>query len=126
MRLDVKPAGDAKDSNVEVLALKGDDGISLIVYNHDLERRTVKPEQVRIVLKGDVSSVSKAVIDDTHTNPLKAWEEMGSPAYLKKEGVDIISKASELVYEDVDVKREDGAVILEFTAAEESVTVFKF
>ena len=65
----------------------------------------------------------KAVIDDAHTNPLQAWKDMGSPAYLHKEQLAALHRASELVYEQMPVT--DGETTVAFTAEPESVTIFK-
>ena len=93
----------------------------VIVYNHDLERRTVKPESVKVSLEGKILSVQKVVIDEEHCNPLKAWIELGKPPYLNKEQENKIREASELNYEDVQMP--DNSI--EFTALEESITVLK-
>lgn len=115
IRIDV-PRQDG--SLVEVLALKNGDEAAVFVYNHDLERRTVKAEPVELTLNG-AAMIWRAVIDDEHCNPLKAWQDMGSPEYLSREQVAALHKASELVYEPV-----EGSHIA-FTAGPESVTIFK-
>ena len=66
--------------------------------------------------------VWKAVIDDDHTNPKKAWEEMGCPAYLTKEQELALHRASELKYEQLPATGEDTYT---FVAEPESVTIFK-
>ena len=118
IRLDVPK----QDELVEVLALTDGDEATVFVYNHDLERRAVKPEQVELTLLG-AAQIWKAVIDDAHTNPLQAWKDMGSPDYLDKEQLAALHKASELVYEQVPVT--DGETTIAFTAEPESVTIFK-
>ena len=118
IRLDVPK----NDELVEVLALTDGLEATVFVYNHDLERRAVKQEQVELTLNG-AAQVWKAVIDDAHTNPLGAWKEMGSPDYLNKEQLATLHKASELVYEQVPVSGEKTTIA--FTAEPESVTIFK-
>ncbi|MGN0998319.1 MAG: beta-xylosidase [Faecousia sp.] len=109
---------------VEVLALKSEKQITVIVYNHDIERRDVKAETVRIALQGSVQSVRKAVIDEENCNPLSAWEKLGKPEYLTAAQTQQIHKAAQLEYEGLPVA--DGAQwSAEFTALPESVTVFK-
>lgn len=105
-------------SLVEVLALKNGDEATVFVYNHDLERRAVKAEPVELELNG-AAMVWKAVIDEDHCSPLKAWQDMGSPDYLSREQVAALHKASELVYGPV-----EGSGVT-FTAEPESVTIFK-
>lgn len=105
----------------EALALKGEKEVTVFVYNHDLERRNIKPEEVTLHLKGAVRSVKKALISAGNADPKKVWEEMGSPRYLKKDQVDEIREKSGLAYEEV-----EPAETYTFTAPEESVTIFKF
>lgn len=119
-RIDVDSNNEA-DKNVEAFALKKVDEVMVIVYNHDLERRTVKPENVKVSVEGKIVSVQKAVIDEEHCNPLRAWIELGKPPYLNKEQENKIREASELVYEDVQMP--DNSIA--FTALEESITVLK-
>lgn len=114
LRIDVPKEHDL----VEALVLTDGNEATVFVYNHDLERRAVKPEQVELTLNG-AAQVWMAVIDEAHCNPLKAWQDMGSPDYLSREQEAALHKASELVYEPVDCSR------VSFTAQPESVTIFK-
>ena len=114
LRLDVP----GQDPLVEILALKNGDEATVFVYNHDLERRAVKAEEVELTLSG-AAMVWKAVIGEGRCDPLKAWQDMGSPDYLTREQVAALHRASELVYEPV-----EGESIT-FTAQPESVTIFK-
>lgn len=108
----------------EVFALKGDKEITIFAYNHDIERRDIKAEDMSILVCGKVSSIKKAVIDEKHCNPLNAWKEMGSPKYLKKDQIEVLEEASKLFYEDIAVIEGDTQEI-EFQAEPESVTIFK-
>ncbi len=109
-----------QDDYVEVLALTNGDEASIFVYNHDLERRAAQARQVELKLAGG-AQVWKAVIDEAHCNPLKAWQDMGSPDYLNRDQLAALHKASELVYRQEEAK--EG--VLRFTAEPESVTIFK-
>lgn len=113
LRIDVPGQGLA-----EVLALTNGDEATVFVYNHDLERRAVKDEQVSLRMTGG-KAAWMAVIDENHCNPLKAWQDMGSPEYLSREQLAQLHKASQLAYEPVDPER------VEFTAGPESVTIIK-
>lgn len=102
------------------MALTDGKEVTLFVFNHDLERRDIKPEQITVSFEGAAVSIQMAVIDEDHTNPLKAWNEMGSPVYLKKDQVAQLKEAAALVYEEIPA---DGSVA--FTAQPESVTILK-
>ena len=66
------------------------------------------------------AGVWKAVIDDEHTNPLRAWKEMGSPAYLTAEQELALHRASELRYAEIPSDEP-----IRFIAQPESVTIFR-
>ncbi len=106
----------------EVLALKNSESgeTYLFAYNHDINRRDITEQEMTVVLSGPVSEVQKAVIDESHTSPLKAWKEMGSPAYPSKEQLAQMHEASELRYESLGAVKE-----IRFTAKSESVTILK-
>ena len=118
-RLDVQ----GSHPNAEVLALTDGRKATIIVYNHDIERRTVQPEEIRLTLSGKISSIRKAVIDEENCNPKAAWEAMGSPKYPTKAQLDAIRQASRLVYQTVETTADTQQ--LEFTAQPESVTIFE-
>ena len=108
----------------EILALTDGSAVTVIAYNHDLERREIQAEDLEIILTGEIDSIQKAVIDDAHTNPKKAWEEMGSPLYLKKDQVEALIKSAALIYEDVDVMAASSQT-LALTLQPESVAVLR-
>ena len=108
----------------EVLALKEGKQVMLFAYNHDIERRDIAPQEMELTLVGQIASIEKAVIDEEHCNPKKAWETMGSPAYLTREQVEALDKESRLTYEQIPVAG-NGETKLHFTAEEESVTIFR-
>lgn len=120
-RLSIK--GEGANRTAEVLALS--DGIQtmLFAYNHDIEERDIKDEEMSITLNGKVSSVQKAVIDSRHTSPFKVWEDMGKPAYPTSKQLAVIEAASILEYQDLNLSGNN--VELNFTAEKESVTIFK-
>ena len=115
MRIDVPKA----DDYVEALALTDGLEATVFIYNHDLDRRTKIPQEVELTLSG-ASQLWMGVIDDDHTNPLQAWKDMGSPAYLTKEQELALHRASELKYTQIPAGEP-----IRFTAQPESVTIFK-
>ena len=118
---------DAEGSHrtAEVLALKKEKEIMVFVYNHDLERKEIRAEDVTLQLGGQIAAMKKAVIDEAHCNPLAAWEALGSPAYLKKEQEQKIREASELVWEEIAVDPAAKETEVSLTALPESVTAYK-
>ncbi len=120
-RITIENEGASKTA--EILALRDEKEVTLFVYNHDIEERDVKEEEMEIVLHGKAASIQKAVIDSTHTNPLACWEKQGKPTYPNAEQIKEMDMASELVYEDVAADGEEQK--LTFTMEPESVVIFK-
>ncbi len=122
IRLDAECLGGDGTRTAEVLALRNPDNgeTILFAYNHDIDRRDIAAQQITIQLSGPVSGVQKAVIDASHTAPVKAWKQMGSPAYPTRAQIAALHEASQLLYEDLGAVSE-----LSFTAEPESVTIFK-
>lgn len=94
--------------------------MTVLLYNHDLERKNIKAETLEITVEGDVSRVTKAVIDETHTNPLAIWQQMGSPVYLKADQVAELKKEAKLATESVEILDDNKIVV---GAEAESVTI---
>ena len=110
---------------VEVLALTDGDTTTVFVYNHDIVRRDIKTEEVNLVLKGKVTAISKAVIDEEHCNPKKVWEDMGSPVYLSKSQLAEIEAASHLEFSDVAISQGNDEQTVELLLQPEAVVVLK-
>lgn len=115
---------DGSHRTAEILALKDERFVTIMVYNHDLERRDIQSEVISLTLKGKIKSISLAVIDEGHCNPQQAWVDMGRPEYLKKDQIEILEEASQLIFEDVKIEG-NGDEHLTFTSLPESVTIFK-
>lgn len=58
----------------EVLALDGEDALMIFAYNHDIEERNIKAEEMEITVNGVFTKITKAVIDSGHCKPLSVWE----------------------------------------------------
>ena len=115
--------GEGASRTAEVLALSDGGTVTLFAYNHDIEMRDIKEEEVELTLKGAVKSITKAAIDSKNANPCGCWEAMGKPAYPTKAQLAEIENASSLVWENVPVK--DGDNCLKFTLEPESVVIIK-
>lgn len=110
---------------VDVLALTDGEITTVFVYNHDIVRRDIKEEEVRLTLKGNVTSICKAVIDDDNCNPRKAWEELGSPLYLSKAQLAKIEDASHLKYTELTVNQGSEEHTIDLLLQPEAVVVLK-
>lgn len=108
----------------EVMALSDGKTVTVFAFNHDIDRREIKAEEMCIRLEGHIAGIAKAAIDAAHCNPLQAWIDMGSPEYLNREQMAALEEASRLVYEPVET--EGGAAeTVRFTAEPESVIILR-
>ena len=121
---DMQVATEGGSRTCEAFALTDGASTTIFIYNHDIDRREIKTEEVRLQILGAVRSIKKAVIDDSYTNPKAVWEKIGSPLYLKQAQVREIANSGRLVFEDVLVG-DDQDMELTFNAAPESVTIVK-
>jgi xylan 1,4-beta-xylosidase len=97
---------------VECAAAGGENGITILISNHQVPRAPVSAEQVSITVEG-INSLRKASltrIDETHANPQKAWVEMGSPTYPDKFQIQKLMEASETAEELVDWVAEGSGI----------------
>jgi xylan 1,4-beta-xylosidase len=65
-------------------------------------------------------------IDDDHANSRKRWEEMGAPAYLSADEVEVLHAASALVAEPHVWTRERGALVVELDLPAHAVAALTF
>ena len=119
-RLDVAGEG---HRTAEVLALADENRVTLFCYNHDIEERDIKAEEMEIAVAGGVKRIQKGVIDATHANPIVVWEAQGKPSYPTKEQIQEIEEASHIAFEEIPVA--EGDQVLRFTAEPESITIFR-
>ena len=115
--------GEGNSRTAEGLALSDGETVTLFVYNHDIEARDIKTEEVVLTLKGGIRLLSKAVIDSTHTNPCGCWEAMGKPDYPTAAQLAEIESASCLIWEDVPAGGDENRILL--TLEPESVVVLR-
>lgn len=120
-RLEVSGEG---SRTAEVLALEDENQVMLFAYNHDIEEREIQAEEMELTVLGEYQSIQKAVIDETHCAPYAVWEAQGKPAYPNKSQLEEIEKASELIYEEINITKGNPQS-LTFVAEKESVTIFK-
>lgn len=100
-RLDV--AVNETSPTVECVASRSKEGLTILVSNHQVPKSPIEAERVNLFIEGikGIRSVSLTRIDEAHTNPHKAWIDMGSPTYLNRAQIEKLMKASELSEESV-------------------------
>ena len=89
-------------------------GVDVLLYNHALagaQPVPAVPATVTVSLQG-VSPTTRAqvrLIDADHTNPYRAWLEMGSPEYPNRRQLRNLDRASELESGPLTVKTDRGS-----------------
>lgn len=104
---------DAVDGEVGMGAFERGDGVDLMLFRQKMKNRLELPkERVEIALEMDrePSSVILERIDEDHCNPLRVWEEMGSPQVPTPKQVKEIKEASALREEEMEFSY-DGKVV---------------
>ena len=87
--------------------------MQLLLYRLDLKCRDLPAEAAEIGIACDrPGRVTIQKIDETHCNPLKLWEEMGSPMDMKPADAKKIDEASALTEEDLPFSHENGQLRL--------------
>jgi xylan 1,4-beta-xylosidase len=99
---------------IDCIASSSQEGITILISNHQIPLSPIQAESVNITIKG-INGIRAAFIeriDETHANPKRVWEEMGKPIYLDQGQIRKLIEASELVKEPVKcVEKEDGLLI---------------
>ncbi|WEV40857.1 hypothetical protein [Lactobacillus sp. ESL0681] len=95
----------ASDSTVELLAVKKDSNLQLVLYNHNVPGEPISEYNVTIDLNN--ANLNKEcfvkIIDETHANAKKSWIDLGSPEYVNFNQIKELHAASELQSEKVKI-----------------------
>ena len=99
MRLDLGP--DATLGEIGIAAFRNADGLQVLLFRQKMKNLDLPGEQavIRLALDAAPSAVMVRRIDEIHGNPLRVWEEMGSPVSLNKREVNELIEKSKVVDE---------------------------
>ena len=99
-------------STVDCVASRSQEGLTILISNHQVPRSPIKAERIRLRVSGTrrVGSSSLERIDEEHANPRKAWMEMGGPISLDANQIDALKRASGLHREKVDWIADDSGI----------------
>lgn len=95
MRLDLGP--DATLGEIGIAAFRSTDGLQVLLFRQKMKNLNLPKERtdVKIALDTSPAAVMARRIDETYGNPLRIWEEMGSPVSLNKyEVAELIEKSA--------------------------------
>lgn len=102
---------------VDIFATREGNQLTILLSNHHVPHAPIQAEKVTIALSGikGLASAGMKRIDEEHANPKKAWIDMGSPAYPKKEQLDALLAASQTTEEPISWRMEKDQVYLNLT-----------
>ncbi|MCK4260159.1 MAG: hypothetical protein KAX49_14370 [Halanaerobiales bacterium] len=115
-------------STLEMIATKTEEGIRCILYNHQVPGEKIDEESCTLYIDNINNDVVAEIykIDDDHTNPKKAWEEMGSPLYIKTDEINKLHRASELVKETLTTHKTSNGIKVNVTVPAYGVCAIDF
>jgi xylan 1,4-beta-xylosidase len=111
----IKVEGGA-DATVEILAVKKDASLTLLVYNHNVPGANICAEQVSINLNGAVPSRPILItrIDNESANPKQKWIEIGQPTYPNRTELAQIEQASIPITSELKAEASSDGCTLRF------------
>ena len=105
---------DGLHPTVDCWVVRGDEALTVFLTNHALPEHAIEDAEVEVRLV-NVPEVADAVverIDAEHANPRRVWEELGEPAYLSAEQVELLHSASEVGRAPLRPEREGDDLVL--------------
>jgi xylan 1,4-beta-xylosidase len=96
-------------------ARQGRDTCTVVLTNHALPKHAIESQRVRVSLRHALIPRGALVerIDETHCNPKRIWEEIGSPEYLSDDQVALLDRASRPSPEVVELAYDRGTTSFE-------------
>lgn len=100
---------------VEAAAFENEREKQVILFRQSLKQEQLPktPVTVRVELGQEPKKVYLQRIDENHCNPLKLWEDMGSPRDLRRSEIEELKEKSKLVEEQVEYRFENGVLSYE-------------
>lgn len=102
-------------TEVEAAAFEGEKEKQILLLRQNTRQLDAEKEKVSVQV--ELSEKPKRVylqrIDETHCNPRRVWEEMGSPNDLNHDEVEYIKTYSDMVDEELEYHYEAGILITE-------------
>jgi xylan 1,4-beta-xylosidase len=94
------------DATVEVLAVRGESDLTLLVYNHNIPDAEIREEEVVVTIEGitPTGPASIARVDAQNANPRQTWIDLGSPEYPTPRELTRIEKASHVLPDVLNVE----------------------
>lgn len=100
----------SEENETEAAAFTDEQGMQILLVRQNLQQTDAPAEtiHVSVELEQEPSKVSLFRIDETHCNPLKLWEDMGSPADMTREEIQSLKTRSEMIEETPEYQYQNG------------------
>ena len=111
-RIDLGPK--ATDGEIGIAAFAGRGETHIILFRQRMKNLDLPKEEavIHVELSQKPECVTVKRIDEDHGNPLKLWEEMGSPNYLNRQEVETLKQRSEVAAESWPFTWENGMLTI--------------
>lgn len=105
----------ATDEEIGAAAFTGNGKLQILLFRQKMKNLDLPKEKakVRVELDQEPQSVFQERIDEEHGNPLKVWEEWGSPEDLKPGDKKTLISRTKVEKEAVAYRYEEGRLVLE-------------
>ena len=105
----------ATDEEIGAAAFTGNGKLQILLFRQKMKNLDMPKEKakVRVELDQEPQSVFQERIDEEHGNPLKVWEEWGSPEDLKPGDKKTLISRTKVEKEAVVYRYEEGRLVLE-------------
>jgi xylan 1,4-beta-xylosidase len=89
---------DGLHHTVDAWFVRARNGVTILLTNHALPRKSIRRERVRLTLRnsGRPRAASIRRIDERHANPRRTWQRLGEPDYLSSRMVERLESASRM------------------------------
>lgn len=118
------PTQTGEVETLELLATKKDQGLAMILHNHNEPFGEISGAEVSITIQGDLTGKQAyiRVIDEDNANPKAKWIKQGCPEYPTKEQLQELFEESVVVATPVELKKNGELCYLELSVLPHSVT----
>ena len=100
------------NTDVEYAVFVDGDKTQILVYTQNQDYFKRDSYEIEFAVNTAASNVTAQIIDDTHCNPKKEWEKLGSPDNLTLAQVEEIKKTTALKEEKIDFEVKGNETII--------------
>jgi xylan 1,4-beta-xylosidase len=116
----------AEQETVGMIASAGNDDFRLVAYNHNVLDGAISAQTVRIIIaEKQIAQAEVTMVDQSHGNAYKKWEEIGAPVYPNDEELATLYQAARVSPESIRVFSEGDGSAVEFVLPAHAIAFIK-